>query len=243
LSALQLYADPQVAEPILAAWPSLPAESQAVAVGVLASRREWALALAAAIERGEIPPAAVDPDVASRLRRYGDSVFAQLFPPASATLSEREARIEALAELVHQGQGSPLAGQALFHGAPACGKCHRMFDRGGDIGPDLTSYNRADLGRLLLALVHPSAEIREGYEVHTVLTADGRLLSGFKVEDTGRLLVLRGADGQTQTIPRDEVDDMFPNEASLMPEGLLDALTDDEIRDLFAFLLSTTPPM
>ncbi len=243
LSALQMYADSQVAAHILAAWPTLSGESQAVAIGVLASRREWALALAAAVERGAIPATAVEPDVAGRLRRYGDGVFAQLFPPTSATLSEREARIEALTELVRQGQGSPLAGQELFHGAPACGKCHRMFDRGGDIGPDLTSYNRADLGRMLLALVHPSAEIREGYEVHTVLTADGRMLSGLKVEDTERLLVLRGADGQTQTIPKDEVDDVFPNEQSLMPEGLVDALTDDEIRNLFAFLLSTTPPM
>lgn len=243
LSALQMYNDPQIAAQLLAVWRSLPAESQAVAIGVLASRHEWALALAAALERGDVPAAAVDTDIAGRLRRYGDAIFAQLFPPASATLSEREARIEALTELMRQGQGSPLAGQELFHGAPACGKCHRMFDRGGDIGPDLTSYNRADLGRMLLALVHPSAEIREGYEVHTVLTADGRMLSGFKVEDTDQLLVLRGADGQTQTISKDEVDDVFPNEQSLMPEGLVDALTDNEIRDLFAFLLSTTPPM
>jgi putative heme-binding domain-containing protein len=243
LSALQMYNDPQIAAQLLTVWPSLPAESQAVAIGVLASRHEWALALAAAIERGDIPAIAVDPDVAGRLRRYGDAIFAQLFPPTSATLSEREARIEALTELMRQGQGSPLAGQELFHGAPACGKCHRMFDRGGDIGPDLTSYNRADLGRMLLALVHPSAEIREGYEVHTVLTVDGRMLSGFKVEDTDQLLVLRGADGQTQTISKEEVDDVFPNEQSLMPEGLVDSLTDDEIRDLFAFLLSTTPPM
>jgi len=124
-----------------------------------------------------------------------------------------------------------------------CGKCHRLFEEGGDIGPDLTSYNRSDVARMLLALVNPSAEVREGFEVHTVSTVDGLVLSGFKVDENDSVLVIRGSDGQTQTVPKEDIEEVLSNAASMMPEGLLNSASDAEIRDLFAFLLSTTPPM
>ena len=95
-----------------------------------------------------------------------------------------------------------MEGLGLFHGKATCGKCHRLFDQGGEIGPDLTPYNRTDAARMLLALVNPSAEVREGYEVFTVLTDDGRVLSGFKVDETDKVFVIRGGDGQTQTIAK-----------------------------------------
>jgi len=95
---------------------------------------------------------------------------------------------------------------------------------------------------MLLAIVHPGAEIREGYENFTVVTADGRVLTGLKVDGDKNVLVLRGVDGRDNVIPLDQIEESRANRQSLMPEGLLDLLSDTEIRDLFAFLASTTPP-
>jgi putative heme-binding domain-containing protein len=118
-----------------------------------------------------------------------------------------------------------------------------MFGRGGEIGPELTSYNRNQLRLMLMAVINPSAEVREGYETLTVATVDGRVLSGFKLEENDETLVLRTVDGQTTTIVRAEIEEMAPSKLSLMPVGLLDSLTESQIRDLFAFLSSTTPPL
>ena len=81
-----------------------------------------------------------------------------------------------LAGVLAEGRGDPLAGQEVFHSQAQCGKCHTMFNRGGQIGPDLTAFHRTSPRLLLLAIENPSAEIREGFECLTVTTADGSVL-------------------------------------------------------------------
>lgn len=227
--------------------PHLEPENQTVAVQVLSSRGAWTAALLEAIDQQRLPTSLVDADTALRLRRHTDPELVarldRLYPQHELTGDEREARIETLMTIVRQGQGSPTRGRELFQGKVGCGKCHRLFTQGGEVGPDLTAYNRSDLRQMLLAIVHPSAEIREGFAAVTAATSDGRILAGLKVEQNEQLLVLRGIDGQDQRIPAEEVEELSTNARSLMPDGLLDTLSDDEIRDLFAFLSSTTPPL
>jgi putative membrane-bound dehydrogenase-like protein len=245
--SLQKYAAPEIGDRLVSLWAKLPAESQASAVQVLASRRRWAASLLDGIEQGQIDKSLVDADAIGRLRRIADPELLgrvdKHFPVQTTSLSEMESHIEALEQVVRQGDGAPLEGRKLFFGKATCGKCHRLFHEGGEIGPDLTPYNRTDLSRLLLTLVNPSAEVREGFEVFTVLTDDGLALSGFKVEETDQLVALRTIDGQTHTIPKSQIEDISPNTTSLMPDGLLNNLSDEEIRDLFAFLGCETPPM
>lgn len=95
---------------------------------------------------------------------------------------------------------------------------------------------------MLLAIVRPSAEIREGYGNYAAITDDGQIITGLKVESNDNLLVLRGPDGQNHAIAMEEVDELSKSKKSLMPAGLLDGFSDEEIRDLFAYLISTTPP-
>ena len=117
-----------------------------------------------------------------------------------------------------------------------------MFGKGGRIGPDLTPYDRSDLETILLAIVRPNAEIREGYEHNLLTTKDGRILSGFKVEENPKIVILRGLDGQDHLVAREQIARFEPLKRSLMPEGLLSTLTPDELHHLFAYLASTTPP-
>ena len=76
---------------------------------------------------------------------------------------------------------------------------------------------------------------------YVVETADDRTLNGFLVEKDTRVIVLRGLDGQNVTLERKEIRELKPAGLSLMPEGLLDAFNDQQVRDLFAYLRSTQP--
>src|SRR5262249_10987737 len=122
-----------------------------------------------------------------------------------------------------------------------CAKCHRLFGQGGDVGPDLTAYKRDDIPNMLANIVNPSAEIREGYETFQVTTVDGRIITGLLVDKDNKVIVLRTSEGQKITLTKDKVDEMTPERKSLMPEDLLKALNDQQVRDLFAYLRSTQP--
>ena len=94
---------------------------------------------------------------------------------------------------------------------------------------------------MLLHVVNPSAEIREGYESSVVITESGRTLTGIVVEKDSRVVVLRTAEGQRIVLPKDDIEAVNVTGISLMPEGLLDSLNEQEVRDLFAYLRSGQP--
>ena len=148
-------------------------------------------------------------------------------------------QIEQYATLIRNGSGDPYEGRKLFN--MSCGLCHKLFAQGGQIGPDLTPYKRDDLDTLLLNVVNPSAEIREGYENYVVSTKDGRTLSGFLADKDNRVVVLRGVDGVNLVLPQEQIVEMKSTGVSLMPVGLLSGLTQQQVRDLFAYLRSTEP--
>ena len=94
---------------------------------------------------------------------------------------------------------------------------------------------------MLVSIIDPNASIREGFENHLITTKDGRTLSGFLADQDAHVVVLRGIDGADISLRRDEIVTMKPADVSLMPEGILDGLTDAEIRDLFAYLRQSQP--
>jgi putative heme-binding domain-containing protein len=148
-------------------------------------------------------------------------------------------RIDQLGKVVRGGSGNPYAGRKLY--VQNCGKCHTLFGEGGQVGPDLTPYQRGDLDRLLLNVVNPSAEIREGFEGYIVQTRTGRVVTGFLADQDNRVVVLRGVDGQSLVIPRGEIDELRKSDRSVMPEETLKDLSEQQIRDLFAYLRSSQP--
>ncbi len=194
LIALEKLADPKLPEVVLGQYGRLPQATRDVACQVLASRAEWAEPLLMAIDQQQIDHGALDAETIQRLYRHQSAgiqrALQKLYPRKQTPTEEREARIDAVEQIVRSGQGDPLRGRDLFQGKATCAKCHQLFAKGGDVGPDLTSYNRGSLRRILLAVVHPGAEIREGFGSFTVFTQDGRVLSGLKVEHNDNLLVI-----------------------------------------------------
>ena len=157
-------------------------------------------------------------------------------PERSTSTAER---VGAIREVVAKSAGSPYRGRPIFK--QRCASCHILFHSGGKIGPDLTDYQRDDLETMLSSIVDPDAEIREGYEGFSVKTNDDRFLTGFLTDRGANTISLRGFDGSDLSLPRAQIAEMTPLGRSFMPEGLLDDLSDGELRDLFAYLRISQP--
>jgi putative heme-binding domain-containing protein len=244
LMALGAYDDASIGPNIIDKWANFPEEVRQVALSVLAGRKGSALALLTAIDRQTIDRQAVPLETVRRMTVYRDDTISQLINKLfgtveGSTTAQMQSEIERLAKVLKVEHGDPYAGKKLF--TAQCAKCHTLFAQGGQIGPDLTAYKRDDLDTMLLHIVNPSAEIREGFETLLIVTDDGRTASGFLVDRDSQVVVLRGADGQNVTIAQSAIEETQPQRRSLMPEGLLKDLSEQQIRDLFAYLRSSQP--
>ena len=135
-------------------------------------------------------------------------------------------------------RGNPQRGEKALEKAD-CIKCHRFGNRGETIGPDLTAVSRRfQTKEILESILFPSQVISDQFASKIVVTDAGLIYTGI-VGDGGRdAIVLFQSDGQKVRIPRSAIEEMAPSKTSIMPEGLLNRLTLDEIIDLFALLLS-----
>jgi putative membrane-bound dehydrogenase-like protein len=214
----------------------------------------WARDLVSAIEAGAISSDTISSEFLAILRsNSGPEVLDALnrIWPAdkvetSQPLADRETRIH---NILEDGVGDPVNGKALF--TSLCGNCHRLFDTGKLVGPDLTGYERDDRAYLVTAIVNPALAVREGFELLTITTSSsagdqnitsiGSVFTGFLVREDGNTVELRDLSGITHSIPKGRIVSRQNLATSIMPEGLLNNLTEPEIRDLFAWLQTTRP--
>jgi putative heme-binding domain-containing protein len=244
LASLLTYDDESIGSQIAALYPSLPASVRPAALNLLLSRSAWSLALLRSIESGEIQSGEIPSAMIPRLRALDDPAIVTLtrrLLPATRP-APKTARIEEVRRvraIVDGSAGDPYKGEATF--MARCAACHTLFHKGGHIGPNLTAYQRDDLGTMLISIIDPSAEIREGFQTVLIKTKDGRALSGFLADNDPQMVTLRGLDGQDVRLPRSEITDLHVEPTSLMPDGLLEGLSDRELRDFFAYLRIPQP--
>ena len=246
LLSLQSYPDDSIADRVLKLHNGLPTSLQGAAQSLLASRRNWATQLLGAIDAGTIDKKTVSIETQRKLLLHNNKPLTNLVRKhfgqvAGATTQQMQKRIEELNGMLvtDKGAGNPYTGKLLYR--QTCGKCHTLFTEGGKIGPNLTGFKRDDIRGILMNVINPSAEIRKGFENYTVLTESGRIVTGFIADQDNQVVVVRGVDGQNVVVPRDDIDEMVANPKSVMPDGLLDKLSDDQIKHLFAFLRITQP--
>lgn len=119
----------------------------------------------------------------------------------------------------------------------ACLACHFVNGTGRDFGPDLSKIGaRLTKEQLLENLLHPSKQIAPGYAAYTAELRDGSVQMGFALKQTKEETVLKLATGQSITLRSADMKSLKPLPTSLMPEGLLQAMTASEIADLLAYL-------
>src|SRR6185369_6424713 len=154
---------------------------------------------------------------------------------SAADKQQEIAKYKAIFQAGGSQPGNAPRGRAVF--AKTCQQCHTLFDTGGKVGPDLTGSNRGDLDYILQNIVDPNAVIPNDYRASTIETKDGRVLTGIVKEQNEKSLTVATAN-ETLTLARNEIDSVQQSQLSMMPEGLLAPLSDQEVRDLIYYLRS-----
>jgi putative membrane-bound dehydrogenase-like protein len=159
----------------------------------------------------------------------------ELINEAQHVVSRQRDQLVEFEPLLRGGDSS--RGRRIFEEKTACIACHRVGSQGGLTGPDLTRIGAIRSGRdLIESIVMPSATFAQGYETYTATMRDGETLTGVRVAQPDDTLVLRDASGAETRIDRGQTLSIERQKLSLMPEGLLSALSREEIGDLLAYL-------
>jgi putative membrane-bound dehydrogenase-like protein len=154
-----------------------------------------------------------------------------------AKVEGRMRRLVELKKLVLTGGDSHKGRQVFRDKRALCIACHRIGNEGETIGPDLShigaTRTRADL---LEAILMPSASFARGFEPYEVTTTAGKQYSGIIGRQTSDAIYLRTADRAEIRIARADIEELNPGKVSIMPDGLDKVLTEEELRDLLAYL-------
>jgi putative membrane-bound dehydrogenase-like protein len=247
LAGLEAFEDPSVGAKVLAGYVGYTAAVKKRAIQTLLTRPGWALPLLQKWEKGEIPKADITVDLARSATALGDKAvtavvekhFGKLAP---STAGEKQARIGGLNIALNKEVGDATRGKVLF--TKHCAACHALHGEGGKVGPDLTTADRKNRMYLLANIVDPSGYIRPEYVTYSVLTKDDRKLSGIATDTAGESVTLVNVVNDQvvkTTVAKADIAEMTPSAVSLMPEKLLDAITEGQVADLFAYLASDAP--
>ncbi len=240
IKALATYADDSTPAAILKAYPTFTSSEKGDAVQTLASRPTWANALLEAIEAGTVPRVDVPLVAARQIMALNDkATTARLektwgkIQPAS---KEKLALIKQWKKQLPSEElkkANLVNGRALF--TKHCASCHKLFGEGSEIGPDLTGSQRVNIDYVLENVLDPSAVVPREFQITNFSLADGRLVSAIILKETPDGLTVRTVN-DTVVIPKGDIEKRQPTKQSIMPDGLLDALKPDEVRDLIAYL-------
>lgn len=245
LAGLGRSSDPKVAEIILAAYEKLEPELQPRAVELLTQRVDWSRALLGAISRKVIPASALNVNQVRKILAAKDPELSKQVAATWGTIRDqrnpqREAVIADMRRMLRSANGNPVEGQKIF--ARVCGQCHKLHGQGAEVGPDITLNGRGSFEQLLSNVFDPSLVIGASYQAQTVVTTDGRVLTGLVAEDSDQRIVLKVQGGKLEVIPRAMVDETRQLALSMMPEDLEKQLKPSELIDLFAYITLDKPP-
>ncbi len=146
-----------------------------------------------------------------------------------AALEAKTAHYFALA----QKAGDPAKGKVVV---ALCQTCHMINGQGGLIGPNLSGAGAMGMEGVIRNIIDPNAAIEAAYRIYQVKLKAGEVIEAFYVSEDSTAYVLRQPGGADRRVPKAEVSAAKYLRRSIMPEGLLDGFTDEQVIDLFAYL-------
>ena len=240
LKGLGAYDEPASAPAILAVYPQLSNVEKRDALNTLASRAATAKPLLAAVEAKTVSAKDLTAELVRQLRNLKnpeiDAQVQKVWGAVRETTADKKSEIDKYTKIYRAGGSTPgdaSRGRLVF--SKVCQQCHTLFDTGGKVGPDLTGSNRSDLGYILENMVDPNAVIPNDYQGSTIEMKDERILTGIITKQDDKAITVNTANEQL-ILPRNEVKSIQRSELSMMPEGLLAQLSEQEIRDLVYYL-------
>jgi putative membrane-bound dehydrogenase-like protein len=226
-----------IATELVKRWKHLTPPLRDEAATILLSRPTWQAPLIAALEEGDIPVAQLSIPQRTRLAAIRDEKLADRVKSvlASFVVGPRKEAIERYQEsLTLKGEGS--RGQIVYR--RECMNCHKLRGEGHDVGPSLETIQHRSPQEILIHVLDPNREVSPNFLEYVVRLTDGRVLTGLIASETDAGLTIRRAQLQEETILRSEIEDIASSGKSLMPEGVEQKITPQEMADLITFLRS-----
>jgi putative membrane-bound dehydrogenase-like protein len=243
IRSLAAYDDPTTPATILRHFGEYSLNEREDAIATLAARPAWAKVLLEALGRGQILRRDVSVSIARQLQAFGDlrinEQLEKVWGKVQPTSNAKAALLAKYKSLLAAAPDQPAdlsRGRAVFN--RTCLVCHKLYDSGGDVGPDLTGSDRANADYILENVLDPSAVVSRDYTLTNLAMTDGRLIAGIIREQNDASLLIQTANERI-VVPREDIEAIKPSTASMMPEGQLEMLSQQEIRDLFAYLASS----
>jgi len=232
IATLADTADPAVPQLLLQNWSTTGPETRAAIIETLLRREPWAFELLSseAISIGDFDAARRNRLLkhdSPRVRALASKLFNQAIGSNRAKVIEE---FRPALQLI----GNPTHGREVY--LRACVICHRRDDQGNDIGPDLRSVVEHAPEKLLTNILDPSLDVQPGYHAYNCALSNGEELYGLISAETATSVIFKFADGSMRTISRKEINALRSSNLSLMPDGLENGMSKQDLADLIAFL-------
>lgn len=249
LQELARFDDPKIATTILGRYGStLPAEHgvRSTAERVLAGRPEWSKLMLDKVDLAVVKDRDVSPDVVQLMMTHGDKEIDKRVAEHWPGIASGSGGVDLLKEtarlkgILAKGKGDPMKGKATF--TARCAVCHKLFGEGGEIGPDLTGYERHNPEFWIHGIVNPSLEIREEFVQFVASMTDGRKIAGLVIDQNPQTVTLRDVANQESILARSDMEKLQASKISLMPPALLTGIADQDMQDFFAYIMAKTKP-
>ena len=240
LRGLGAFEDVKTPETVLKIFNRLDTAGKRDALTTLASRVSYAKALMTAVDGGEVKANELPADIVRQLRAHGQKdINTKLDKAWGVSRSTPQAKLKEIAKYKKLLQAKPTKpvnlsnGRALFQ--RTCAQCHKLYGEGGTIGPDITGSNRNNLDYLLQNILDPNADIPNDYRTTILKTKDNRIMVGVIRRNEGQSVTI-ATPTEVVTVTKGDVASIEQQNFSMMPEGLVLALKQGELRDLIDYL-------
>ena len=241
IAALASFDHPGTANELLSRMAGFKDGNRSLAIDTMAGRESYALDLIKAVEEGRFDARELTAAQVRQLLTLGNKHIKTVLEAKWGVVQETpEARLAAIEKWKHELTPETIAkadhdnGAALFK--KTCATCHKLYGEGKTISPDLTGANRSNLEYLLMNIIDPSSVVPKQFTTSVIALKDGRVITGVVVSETEQTLVIQ-TDKEQLSVARDDVEETKNTGKSLMPDGMLDSLTPEQVRDLFGFIM------
>jgi putative heme-binding domain-containing protein len=233
VATLSEFDEAGVADTLLSGWGGYgPPVRERVAQAMM-RKGERAEALLNAVEDGRIPASTIDAVSKIRLTQYpDDAVRERAGKLLAAEVSDRATVIEQHQDVLELA-GNVDRGREVFK--ESCSKCHMRQGERARIGPDLSGVNNKTRDELLESILDPSGDIQPNYANYILVDKTGRIYDGLLAGETAEAVKLRG-EYEDITVLRKNIAEMRTSTVSLMPDGLEEDMSRQNLADVIEYL-------
>ncbi len=234
LKTLNAIPDETVAHFALDQWSALPPAIQDAALNTFMQKEERLKMLVVAVESGKIQQSSIGWQRGIRLMTQRDITFRNRARALLAKDGQRQ-KIIGQYQPALKMKGDPAKGKIVHQNK--CAICHQVKGEAGiSFGPDLGTIQRWPPSGIMDNILDPNQSISHGFDLWNVALKNGASMQGIITEETPSAITLRNANGQVNTVAREEMISQKALHMSAMPMGLEKDISLQDMADLLAFL-------